>query len=267
VHWHPFAFSYVWSYASCLRRIQSAIGKAFLCNSVSRGSVHKTPLLLNRFLLFTYNSIEAVDHMNRPVTVDIINSCSIVARVSGTIERCWNVRLGRLRGLSGCRVGSVGSVVPKHPPQHLYINTGCCFRITEDLNQFYWFISYPIFYFSIVQCWPWPLYLNKRSHYVVKCAPGSRQSSLLENGNLDISYYHFIKIFHKVGQKIIRFPNNASTGRESTQSHDKPWFSMPSGNMDSDADTTPIRWIRPSGGLEKTRVILVGIRRGVYHHK
>jgi hypothetical protein len=28
----------------------------------------------NRFLLFTYNSIEAVDPMNRPVTVDIINT-------------------------------------------------------------------------------------------------------------------------------------------------------------------------------------------------
>jgi hypothetical protein len=33
----------------------------------------RPPLLLNRFLLFTYNSIEAVDPMNRPVTVDIIN--------------------------------------------------------------------------------------------------------------------------------------------------------------------------------------------------
>src|ERR1700728_352899 len=29
-----------------------------------------------------------------------------------------------------------------------------------------------------------------------------------------------------------------------------------SGNMDSDANSTPIGWIRPSGGLEKTRVIV-----------
>jgi hypothetical protein len=31
---------------------------------------------------------------------------------------------------------------------------------------------------------------------------------------------------------------------------------LPSGNMDSDANSTPIGWIRTSGGLEKTRVIV-----------
>jgi hypothetical protein len=46
-----------------------------------------TRLLLNRFLLFTYNPIEAVDPMNRPVTVDIINNF----RPSGSISRLSSV--------------------------------------------------------------------------------------------------------------------------------------------------------------------------------